>query len=173
YGDASTISFHATKIFHTIEGGGIVFEEDKMIEKAYKAINFGFENYYKITELGINGKMNEFEAAMGLANLEFIEEVILKRKKVAEIYLENLKNLEGEGLIFQKWNENANKNYSYFPIVFQNQSHLEKVIDKLASKNIYPRRYFYPSLDKLPYLKSKQKLENSDFISNRILCLPI
>jgi dTDP-4-amino-4,6-dideoxygalactose transaminase len=172
YGDASTISFHATKLFHTIEGGGIVFENEYFYEKARKLTNFGFETYYKITELGINAKMNEFEAAMGLALLEDIDTIFEKRKKAWEYYYSNL-----EGIVeFQKRNEKCTNNYSHFPILLKSEKFLLNILSILEKENIFPRRYFYPPLHTLPYIKEHHKpieLSNTEYVANRVLCLPL
>lgn len=172
YGDASTISFHATKLFHTIEGGGIVFENPEYHEKAERCINFGLETHYKITELGINAKMNEFEAAMGLALLEEIDFILEQRKKAWEYYYFKLKGV----VEFQKRNDKSTNNYSYFPILLSSEEVLLNVLSTLEKYNIFPRRYFYPPLHTLPYIKEHHKpieLNNATDISRRILCLPL
>jgi Predicted pyridoxal phosphate-dependent enzyme apparently involved in regulation of cell wall biogenesis len=172
YGDASTISFHATKLFHTIEGGGIVFNDSNLYEVCKKIINFGFETYYKITELGINAKMNEFEAAMGLALLDDIEKIFNLRKEAWNYYYFNLKDV----VKFQKRNEKCSNNYSYFPVLLSTEENLLRVLAKLEKENIFPRRYFYPPLHKLPYIKNENcpvDLRNTEYVSERILCLPL
>lgn len=169
FGDISTISFHATKIFHTIEGGAIIINDDKLVEKARYFINFGIKNEEEIAELGINAKMNEFEAAMGLCILDDIEKIISKRKKIHEKYFTELKGL----VQFQEQNPWATKNYFHFPVVFESEKQLLKVKKALNENNIYPRRYFYPSLDTLPYIDPKQECKISRDISKRILCLPV
>ena len=169
YGDISTLSFHATKLFHTIEGGALIINDDKLAQKARYLINFGIENAESIPHLGTNAKMNEFEAAMGLCVLDDIKEIEEKRKIVIENYRKELKDL----VQFQKQNENATENYSYFPVVFKNEDQLLKVQKALNEKQIFPRRYFYPSLDTLEYIEPKQECKKSREISKRILCLPI
>ena len=169
FGDITTLSFHATKLFHTIEGGALVINDEKIVQKARYLINFGIKNEEEIPHLGTNAKMNEFEAAMGLCMLDDIEEIKEKRKTVAENYKKEL-----EGLIqFQKQNKHATKNYSYFPVLFKNEKQLLKVQKALNGKNIFPRRYFYPSLDTLEYIQPKQECKIARDISKRILCLPI
>ena len=169
YGDISTLSFHATKLFHTIEGGALIINDDNLLQKARYLINFGFENQESIPELGTNAKMNEFEAAMGLCMLDEIEYIFERRKKVYEIYENEL-----DGLVkFQEKNKNASLNYSYFPIIFEDENQLLKVKEVLNKENIFPRRYFYPSLDTLSYIEPKQFLPVSRDISRRILCLPM
>lgn len=169
YGDISTLSFHATKLFHTIEGGALIINNDELVQKARYFINFGIKNQEEIPHLGTNAKMNEFEAAMGLCVLDDIEEIKQKRKVISENYRKELKNL----VQFQEQNINASENYSYFPIVFENEEQLLKVQKALSKKDIFPRRYFYPSLDTLDYIEPKQECKISRDISKRILCLPI
>ncbi|MDT8717884.1 DegT/DnrJ/EryC1/StrS family aminotransferase [Clostridium sp. 19966] len=170
YGDISTLSFHATKVFHTIEGGALVISDDEIYNKARKIINFGISDQEHITEVGINGKMNEFEAAMGLCVLDDIDKIFENRKKAYENYM----NYLSKKLIRQEQNINSSLNYCYFPVVFKDEESLLKVKRVLENENIYPRRYFYPSLNDLPYIKNKaHSVPNSEYISIRILCLPL
>jgi dTDP-4-amino-4,6-dideoxygalactose transaminase len=168
YGDISTLSFHATKLFHTIEGGALIINDDELVQKARYLINFGIENQESIPHLGTNAKMNEFEAAMGLCVLDEIENIKSSRKEVYENYQKELKDL----VEFQEQNENATENYSYFPVVFKSEEQLLKLQKALNDKQIFPRRYFYPSLDTLEYIEPKQECKISRDISKRILCLP-
>ena len=169
YGDISTLSFHATKIFHSIEGGALIINDDSLVEKARYLINFGIKNTEEIPELGTNAKMNEFEAAMGLCVLDDMQELNIKRQIVYEFYE---KELEGFAS-FQQQNKDSSQNYSYFPIILESEEQLKKVEKALNLKEISPRRYFYPSLDTLEYIEPKQYCENSRDISRRILCLPM
>ena len=169
YGDISTLSFHATKLFHSIEGGALIINDDELVQKARYLINFGIENTESIPHLGTNAKMNEFEAAMGLCVLDVIEEIKEKRKVVSLRYKEELKDL----VQFQEQNSNASENYSYVSVVFKNEVQLLKVQKALNNAGINPRRYFYPSLDTLEYIEPKQMCKISRDISKRILCLPI
>ena len=169
YGDISTLSFHATKLFHTIEGGALIINDDTLVEKARYLINFGIENQESIPELGTNAKMNEFEAAMGLCMLDEIDGVLEKRKVVFEHYKAALKGV----VTFQKQNIHSSENYGYFPIIFENEKQMERVQKALNSVDIYPRRYFYPSLNTLSYIEPKQDMPVSEDISSRILSLPI
>lgn len=168
YGDISTISFHATKLFHTIEGGALIINDDTLVEKVRYLINFGIKNSEEIPHLGTNAKMNEFEAAMGLCVLDDLEEIKEKRKIISKIYKEKLKDL----VIFQEQNIDASENYSYISILFEKETQLLKVQKALNDKQIFPRRYFYPSLDTLNYIEPKQIMPISRDISKRILCLP-
>jgi len=168
YGDISTLSFHATKLFHTIEGGALIINDDDLAQKARYLINFGIENQDSIPHLGTNAKMNEFEAAMGLCILDDIEEVKYKRKIISNRYIKELKGF----VVFQEQNENSSENYSYVPVVFKSEEELLKVQKALNDKQIFPRRYFYPTLDTLEYIEPKQECKISRNISKRILCLP-
>jgi len=169
YGDISTLSFHATKLFHTIEGGALIVNDDALVEKVRYLINFGIKSPLEIPHIGTNGKMNEFEAAMGLCILDDIEAIKNNRKKVVERYRNELKNV----VTFQEQNKDATENYSYFPVLFKNESELLRVQKALNEANIFPRRYFYPSLDTLNYIELKQECKVSRDICKRVLCLPL
>ena len=168
YGDISTCSFHATKLFHTIEGGAIIVNDDEINKKVDLIKRFGhiYDDHFM---LGINAKASEFQSAMGLCNLDDINEIILNRKKSYEIYLNEIRN----DFFIPKINKDLKYNYGYFPILFKNESQLKNLILELNKNDIFPRRYFYPSLNNLPYLKEKQSCSISEDISSRILCLPL
>lgn len=170
YGDVSILSFHATKIFHTIEGGALIINNDELYEKAKLMINFGIKTYDEISEIGINAKMNEFQAAMGLCVLEDIERITGNRKKVYDQYTLFLKKCPQ--LRFQKHNELCTMNYGYLPVVFSSEDEVKSVVEALSEQQIIPRRYFHPSLDRLPYVEASNNPISND-ISSRILCLPI
>lgn len=168
YGDVSTCSFHATKVFHTIEGGACICKDDKVNELLYHAKKFGHDGDDHIT-LGINGKQSEFNAAMGLALFPYISHLIKERKRVCDLYDSLL-----VGMVTRpKVQENLDYNYAYYPVVFKSEDELKKVFRALAEQEIYPRRYFYPSLNTLPYLKNKQTCPVSEDICSRIACLPL
>ena len=169
YGDISTLSFHATKLFHTIEGGALIINDDSLVQKTRELINFGIENEESISGLGINAKMNEFEAAMGLCVLDEIDNIIEQRKIKWEDYKKELQDYVN----LQEINSKIEHNYSYFPIIFESEDMLLRVKSALNTKNIFPRRYFYPSLDTLYYIEPKQYMPTSRDISRRILCLPL
>ncbi len=171
YGDASTLSFHSTKLFHTIEGGAIIFNSEEHYNKAKKIINFGLSGPEDIEFLGINCKMNEFQAAMGLCVLDDLQKIKNGRKRAYDWYIENLQHMKT--LEFQKGNEESTQNYAYFPVIFQSEEVLLKVKSELNNNGINPRRYFYPSLDTLNYLKHREYMPVSNDISKRILCLPM
>lgn len=169
YGNATTLSFHATKLFHTIEGGAIIFKNKEDYERAKLMINFGINGPDSITELGINAKMNEFQAAMGLCVLDEIETITAQRKHIWQTYQKEL-----EGLVeFQAFSPHANNNYAYAPVLFKNETQLLKIQKALNDNGIFPRRYFYPSLDTLNYLQPQIPQTHSYYIVKLILCLPI
>lgn len=167
HGDVSTLSFHATKLFHTVEGGAIVTESDDVANKVRELINFGIIGPDLINGIGTNAKMNEFEAAMGLCVLDDISDIASSRKNVINKYKSGLK----DHVRFQKINKHSSSLSSYMPIVFDSEDKLITAKTKLERLNIYPRRYFYPSLDEV-YSSSKPAI-NSTQLSKRILCLPL
>ncbi len=169
FGDISTLSFHATKLFHTIEGGALIIKDDVLAEQAALMINFGIDEPDAIKILGTNAKMNEFEAAMGLCVLDDMEIIIQERKKIYECYMRLLNN----DIETQLKNLDATNNYAYFPVLFKTEQQLLKVKKLLNHYDINPRRYFYPSLDTLSYLTDKQTMKVSRDIASRILALPI
>jgi dTDP-4-amino-4,6-dideoxygalactose transaminase len=168
YGDISTLSFHATKLFHTVEGGAVVVHDDKLLNRLQLYRSFGHigDDYYSI---GINAKNSEFHAAMGLCNLPRVNDFIQQRKSIAGIYRSELNSLP---LTFPEIPEFVEYNYSYFPVFFRNENELLNVKKYLESQNINTRRYFYPSLNDLPYLFSTNACPVSEEISKRVLCLP-
>lgn len=169
WGDAATLSFHATKVFHTIEGGAIIFKRKEDLEKAKLLISFGISGPDNINTLGINAKMSEFNAAMGLCVLDEIEDNLTNRSAAWLKYEEILANK----LQIQNKTEAIHYNYAYFPVVFESENQAKKVADKLRESGVVTRRYFYPCLSKLNYTKNSNSLSNSSLISNRVLCLPI
>jgi dTDP-4-amino-4,6-dideoxygalactose transaminase len=170
FGDISTCSLHATKLYHSIEGGLVITKDANLLKRLAHIRNFGFNGPETFNELGINGKNSEFHAAMGLANLGYINEIYEKRKAISSRYK---LNLEGLNFKYQIWHKNSENNYSYFPIIFENEELMYKCINELSAHNIFTRRYFYPSLaNTLPYL-THQKMEVTDNVSKRILCLPL
>lgn len=170
YGDIATCSFHSTKLFHTIEGGCVVVKDDAVSKRLEIVKRFGHDgDVHK--ELGINAKGSEFQAAMGLCNLKYIDKLIEKRKIIFDLYTELLKDKFVTPRINTK--EGNKHNYAYYPILFKSENHLKKCFKLLEANNVYPRRYFYPSLNNLPYLKDKQSCPISEDISSRIACLPL
>lgn len=168
FGDVSVASFHATKVFHTIEGGAIFTRDKEIAEKARKLRNFGFNDNTEIVDVGINAKMNEFQAVMGILNLEIVENEILERKKRYEIYLNELKNLP---INFQRLNDKINKyNYIYMPVLFDSLQKRDMVYENLKMNGYNTRKYFYPALNTI---FSEEKLPVAEDVANRILHLPL
>lgn len=168
HGDAATLSFHATKLFHSIEGGAIVFKRKEDLERAKKMISFGITDPETIEALGINAKMNEFQAAMGLCVLDEIEENMSGRAAVWHSYERALK----DHFHLQKRHSECDNNYAYFPLVTKNERQVKAAIALFREHDIVARRYFYPSLDSLAFL-SNQSCYCSREVSKRILCLPL
>ncbi|MBS1755753.1 MAG: DegT/DnrJ/EryC1/StrS family aminotransferase, partial [Bacteroidetes bacterium] len=158
YGDISTCSFHATKIFHTVEGGCVIANDDAVFKQLYLYRQFGhvYDDYFSV---GINGKNSEFHAAMGLCVLPHIEEIIEARKKASEYYHSLLQNVERPLIPGQ-----VQYNYSYYPIIFKSETALLQAVQQLKEQGISGRRYFYPSLNELPFLQ-KQSCPVSEDIS--------
>lgn len=169
YGDVSTCSFHATKLFHTGEGGAMFSKDEQLFQRLYSYHNFGHDGPEKFEGLGINAKMSELQAAMGLAVLPYMSKILAKRKD-AVVQYDRLINFEV--LRKMKLREDTEWNYSYYPVIFETEKQLINVKDALNAKNINPRRYFYPSLNQLPYVKADE-MPISESISKRILCLPL
>ena len=167
YGTISTCSFHATKIFHTIEGGAVITNNNELCEKVRGIRSFGHkaDDYFAA---GINGKNSEFHAAMGLINLTYFPQIRDHRKGASELYDSILSPQVGR----IQWNPDNIRNFSYFPIILPSEEKLLQVIAELNEAEIYPRRYFYPALNELPYL-TYQACPIAEDISKRILCLPL
>ena len=170
YGDVSTCSFHATKLFHTGEGGGIFCSDDDLNHRLYFHHNFGHNGPNDFHGVGINAKMSELQAAMGLSVFPHMREIIQYRKGIVEYYSKNIDFTKVSGI---KIREGTNWNYSYYPIIFKDEESLLLTVKKLHSENIHPRRYFYPSLNTLNYLDDYHEMIVSESISKRILCLPL
>ncbi len=169
YGDISTLSFHATKLFHTIEGGAIITNDDELAHKISYMRNFGHNGPEAFFGVGINGKTSEFNAAMGLCILPKVPELIEARKRISELYDELLKNTSLEK---PQLPEKTEYNYAYYPVLFKSEEQLLEARKKLNDNLIFPRRYFYPSLNTLNYV-GKQEVPVSENSSKRVLCLPI
>ena len=169
YGDISVTSFHATKMLNTAEGGGCFTLNKELDEKLRRIRFFGFENHADIIEDGTNGKMTEVHAAIGLANLKYLDAALADRKKKYAMYKDALS--KDSSLSFQKINEGCN--YSYFPVIFKDEESMLKVQTKLNDEHIFPRRYFYPSVNTFTRLVSYTPMPVSENIASRILCLPL
>ncbi len=174
FGDLSCFSFHATKVFNTIEGGGICVNDENLVEKIQGIRNFGmFQG--EVVDVGGNGKMNEFSAAMGLCNLKLMEKATQARKKIVTQYQESLKET---GIRFLTPQEKVTANYAYFPIFIDEKKYgftREKVYQELMKENIIVRKYFYPITSKMPCYQGKYENETpvAEQRSKEVLCLPL
>lgn len=168
YGDISTLSFHATKLFHTIEGGACIVKDEAVSDRLDLIKKFGHQGDIHLA-LGINGKQDEFNAAMGLANYQHLSEIFAARKHISDLY----DSLLGGRLQRPKKQAGLEYNYAYYPVVFGSESDLLSAFERLAKIDVFPRRYFYPSLNKLPYLKESKSCPVSEDISLRVACLPL
>lgn len=174
YGDMSTFSFHATKVYNTIEGGAICCHERNKYEEIYNLKNFGIRSEELVVSIGTNAKLNEFQAAMGLCNLKHIEEEIDKRRLAVEYYWSCLEGLNEVRL--NKYTKELTPNYAYFPILFLNEEIRNRVYKKLLENNIVARKYFYPITSDAACFKNKYKYINIDKArdySRRVLVLPL
>jgi dTDP-4-amino-4,6-dideoxygalactose transaminase len=169
FGDVSTTSFHATKLFHTIEGGAVITTSAQVLKTMSHMRNFGHNGPESFECVGINGKNSEFHAAMGLCNLKIVDNILESRKKASEIYDKALSGLKVRKPAITK---HADFNYAYYPVIFNSEKDLLKAVDALNSNYVFPRRYFYPSLNKLTYV-NKYETPISEDISTRVLSLPL
>ncbi len=169
YGDVSTCSFHATKLFHMAEGGAMFTNNEELKHQLFYSHNFGHDGPLAFHGLGVNGKISEIQAAMGLSVLPYMSEILLGRKKVVDIY--NF-SLDFSRLKKIKIRENTEWNYSYYPVITESEEKLLEIQRKLSKSDILPRRYFYPSLNTLPYVKPCD-MPVSESIAKCILCLPL
>lgn len=177
YGDASMFSFHATKVYNTIEGGAVCFSDEEFGTSLYRLKNFGIKSEEVIDGIGANAKMNEFQAAMGLCNLRYVDREIEKRKKVVERYQQNLKGIKGIQLVEPR--NDIKTNYAYFPVVFNEKDFgatRNEVYEILKENGIYSRKYFYPLTNMCQCYKGKYGAQETPValnIANRILTLPL
>jgi dTDP-4-amino-4,6-dideoxygalactose transaminase len=169
YGDATTCSFHATKLFNTVEGGSVVLNDASLDDRLELVKRFGHQ-YDDHHCLGINGKNSELHAGMGLAGLPYVQENIAKRKIICDAYDALLKGIVERPIPV---GSSFNYNYAYYPVIFKDEARLLKVFTALNLNNIFPRRYFYPSLNTLPYLKTTNACPVSEEVSMRVACLPL
>ena len=167
YGDASTLSFHATKLFHTVEGGAIVFREKSDYLKAKELINFGINGNGQLTTAGINAKLNEYQCAVGLTVFENIDEILERRSSLFSTYLKELQDFVDLPL----WHNQSNYNGAYMPILLKNSAEKVKVKQTLLNSGIQCRDYFSPSLNTV--YKPDVKMPVSEAIAKRVLCLPL
>jgi dTDP-4-amino-4,6-dideoxygalactose transaminase len=170
WGDISTCSFHSTKLFHTIEGGAVITNDPELLRQMAYLRNFGHDGPERFADLGINGKNSEFHAAMGLANLPYINDILKNRRTLSSHYDNFLKNFKAVKPVIGK---NVDYNFAYYPLVFESADLLTKVQDALNHNWIYPRRYFYPSLEVLPYINGKSVCDIAGDVASRVLCVPL
>ncbi|MFT5592932.1 MAG: dTDP-4-amino-4,6-dideoxygalactose transaminase [Oceanicoccus sp.] len=178
HGDLSVLSFHATKVFNTLEGGAVICHDEEMKARIDKLKNFGIVDEVTITDAGINGKMSEVNAAFGLLQLKHVDEALLKRKIIDELYREKLIGIKGLTVVDKV--EGLECNYSYFPILIEDDYQLsrDELNEKLKSENIFARRYFYPLIsDAEPFKEyssaDTNNLKVSNNIADKVLCLPL
>ena len=177
FGDISIFSFHATKVFHTIEGGAACFRDESLGKKLYRLKNFGIRDAEHFDGIGSNAKMNEFCAVMGICNLHHVDEEIAKRKVVYERYIEHLSDVDG--LQLNKFSEDVTPNYAYFPVVFDEKvfgASRNEVFEKLAENGINVRKYFYPLTNTFECFHGKFDVSETPvalYVSNRVLTLPL
>ncbi len=177
FGDVSCFSFHATKVFNSIEGGAVCFRDEEFGQAIYKLKNFGFHGPECVDGIGANAKMNEFCAAMGICNLRHIDEEIQKRERVAERYRERLSGIDGIQL--NPVQKDVKSNYAYFPVVVDEQifgADRDEVFDALAAEGIGARKYFYPLTNTFDCYKGKFDANQTPValqISKRVLTLPL
>lgn len=177
FGDASMFSFHATKVFNTIEGGAITFQDDALVQVLNDMKNFGIRGAESIAYVGGNAKMSEFQAAMGICNLRHVDDEIAKRKAVVEHYRKRLSGVEGIKLCDEQ--ENVKHNYSYFPVVFDGYKYTrDEVFELLAKQDIVARKYFYPLTNDIECYADyptagAEKTPVAKYLADRVLTLPM
>lgn len=177
FGDISMFSLHATKVYNSIEGGILAYNNSDLEERLRSLKNFGYISNDEVEVVGLNAKMNEFQAAMGLCNLKYVDEQIKNRKEVARIYREQLEEVEGVYYLNDK--EGIKHNYSYFPILVDEGCTgitRDELHESLKEYNIYTRKYFYPMIPELECYKGKYNSNNlnvAKYVSDRVLTLPI
>lgn len=178
WGDLSILSFHATKVFNTFEGGAIISPDAKTKQRIDRLKNFGIADELTVTAPGINGKMSEINAAFGLVQLKHIDKAIQQRAAVDARYREALPNVPG--ITLYQHNSNANSNFSYFPILVEGDYPLsrDQLYDKLKANNILSRRYFYPLISNMPMYRglasaAASNLHQANQLADKVLCLPI
>jgi dTDP-4-amino-4,6-dideoxygalactose transaminase len=170
YGDVSATSFHATKIFQTGEGGACVSENEEILTRIRRLRFFGHNENKEVADIGCNGKMTEIHAALGLVNLSWFDQVMRNRRAKYELYQKRLSKCDFIG--FQKF-PCESYNYSYMPVLFDNEKQLFEIIKKLNEKNVFPRRYFYPALNTVDAVSVYKRFPVAEDLAKRILCLPL
>lgn len=175
YGELSMFSFHATKVFNTIEGGALAYNDEKYKKKLNLMKNFGISGPEDVDMIALNAKMNEFQAAMGIANLESLDEKIENRRQAFSVYKERLSRLPG--LRLTEPADNVKWNYSYLPVLVDETSFKksrDELYQRLTEYNVFARKYFYPLISNTTaYASARADMPVSQYVSDRILCLPI
>lgn len=177
YGDLSILSFHATKVFNTFEGGAIICHTEEMRQKLNLLKNFGIKNELEVVSIGTNGKMNEISAAFGLLQLQHLDKVLQQRKEIDDLYREKLKDITGIKLV--NFTRQTQHNCAYFPMLITDKYPLtrDELYHKLQEHNIYSRRYFYPIISDIKFYQhpssNADSLPNAKQIADQVLCLPI
>lgn len=177
FGDITMFSFHATKLFNTVEGGCLTFNNDNLKRKIYNLRNFGIQNEELVEDIGINGKMNEIQASVGLLNLEIFKEEQKKRKKLKDYYDKNLSGIKGIRIPYMP--EQATNSYQYYPVIIEDEYPLTRneLYDKFKEINIYTRKYFYPLCSDYVCYRNhpsskKENLPVANEMKDKVLCLP-
>ena len=173
YGDASMVSLHATKLMHAVEGGFVVAKDPAVAEKVEWMRRFGHKNYEEFHGVGINAKMSELHAAMGLCNLKYIGEIIERRKAVCDTYGRALSSMNTVEVMPFAYRQQASQNYSYYPVIYTSENLLLRALKRFNEADIYPRRYFHPSLDVIPGMDSVAPPAVAKNMAGRVLCLPL
>lgn len=169
-GNISTLSFHATKLLNTAEGGACVTDDEKLASRLRRLRYFGFNEKKEIVDVGINAKMSEIAAALGLANLAHLETILTQRRKAFEVYKERLAKIPF--VQFQNY-QTDEYNYSYMPVLLDSKERLNSVLDTLKKNNIFAGRYFYPALHTLNHFKQNNSLPVAEHVAEHVLCLPL
>lgn len=170
FGDVSTASFHATKLFHTVEGGAVMSNDHRLITRLGEMRNFGHISTTEFGQIGINGKNSEMHAAMGLCNLKYLPDILARRRQLSDLY-DSL--LSGLALTRPKITDQTDYNHAYYAVLFETEEVLKSVVERLALHGIFPRRYFYPALAELPYVNQRDHSPVAVDVAKRILCLPL
>lgn len=176
FGDISMFSFHATKVFNTIEGGALAFSDPALAREVYLRQNFGIANADEVLLSGTNAKMNELQALMGLLNLKYVDQEIEKRRHKVELYRQFLRGVPGI-TVLENNDANIRSNYAYFPVLVTEENGLtrDQLAETLQKNNIFPRKYFYPLISDFACYRGKYRGDTpvARYVADRVLCLPI
>ena len=169
FGDASTLSFHATKVFHTVGGGAIAFRDETALSEARALINFGIDQSGSLGYQGTNAKLSEYQGAVGLAVVENIDNILERRRELFQIYTNRL----SDHFDLPKWHSDASTNGAYMPIILDSSAAVDSTIDLLDKRGVQSRRYFFPGLNNAYSQHRSHGCSNSDSVAGRVLCLPM